>query len=244
MTTITDKIIRHQIFLERFAGGVALTMQEGIDAARNEAIINTVGGVDRIDVNALEASLAVIMKRHMNRALNEVKALTGHEADFNVKLLEQELQEVSNTTQDKLLKALLNKPMPVGLAENGINRKIDPAYNKFSEQTARQLVQPIRDAQVLGGDMLIASESIAALSAGLLSAQARSLSRSSVVHAANTSKEEVYKVNPITQVEWVSVLDSHTTPYCRGQDGRKYDIGSGPRPPAHYNCRSVTRPLI
>lgn len=244
MTTITDKIIRHQIFLERFAGGVALTMQEGIDAARNEAIINTVGGVDKIDVNALEASLAIIMKRHMDRALNEIKALTNHEADFNIKLLKQELQEVSSTTQDKLLKALLNKPMPVGLAENGINRKIDPAYNKFSEQTARQLVQPIRDAQLSGGDMLIASESIAALSAGLLSAQARSLSRSSVVHAANTSKEEVYKVNPIEQVEWVSVLDSHTTPYCRGQDGKKYDIGKGPRPPAHYNCRSVTRPLI
>lgn len=244
MATITDKIIRHQIFLERFAGGVALIMQAGIDAARNEAIINTVGGVDRVDIKALEASLAVIMKQHMNNALNEIKALTGHEAGFNVKLLEKELKEVSNTTQAQLLKALLNKPMPVGLAENGINRKIDPAYNKFSEQTARQLVQPIRDAQVLGGDMLIASESIAALSAGLLSAQARSLSRSSVVHAANTSKEEVYKVNPITQVEWVSVLDSHTTPYCRGQDGKVYDIGKGPRPPAHYNCRSVTRPLI
>lgn len=244
MATITDKIIRHQIFLERFAGGVALIMQAGIDAARNEAIINTVGGVDKVDIKALQASLAVIMKQHMNNALNEIKALTGHEAGFNVKLLEKELKEVSNTTQSQLLKALLNKPMPVGLAENGINRKIDPAYNKFSEQTARQLVQPIRDAQVLGGDMLIASESIAALSAGLLSAQARSLSRSSVVHAANTSKEEVYKVNPITQVEWVSVLDSHTTPYCRGQDGKVYDIGVGPRPPAHYNCRSVTRPLI
>ena len=244
MATITDKIIRHQIFLERFAGGVALTMQAGIDAARNEAIINTVGGVDKIDVRALEASLVVIMNKHINRALNEVKALTDHEADFNVKLLKQELKEVSNTTQAKLLKALLNKPMPVGLAENGINRKIDPAYNKFSEQTARQLVQPIRDAQVLGGDALIASETIAALSAGLLSAQARSLSRSSVVHAANTSKEEVYKVNPITQVEWVSTLDSHTTAYCRGQDGKIYDVGSGPRPPAHYNCRSVTRPLV
>lgn len=242
--SITNKLIRHQIFLERFAGGIALKMQAGIDAARNEAILNTIGGVDNLDVKALQASLVVIMNKAMTVALNDIKALTGHEADFNVKLLKKELKEVSNTTQDKLIAALLNKPMPVGLADKGVNRKIDPAFNKFSEQTARQLIQPIKDVQILGGDVIVASETMAALAAGLLSAQARSLSRSSVVHAANTSKEEVYKVNPITQVEWISVLDSSTTPYCRGQDGKQYDIGKGPRPPAHYNCRSITRPLI
>ena len=243
MATITNKIIRHQIFLERFAGGVALTMQAGIDAARDQAITSAVS--DRnIDVKALQAAIAATIQTHMARALNEVENLTGYEADFNVKILKSELKEVANTSQDKLLAALHNKPMPVGLADGGVNRKINPAYNKFSEQTARQLVQPIKDSLVLGGDMLVVSETMVALSAGLLSAQARSLSRSSVVHAANTSKEEVYKVNPITQVEWVSVLDSSTTDYCRGQDGKKYKIGSGPRPPAHYNCRSVTRPLI
>lgn len=242
--TITNKLIKHQIFLERFAGGIALKMQAGIDSARNEAILNTIGGVENVDIKALQASLVQIVNKAMQAALSDIKELAKYEADFNVKLLKKELSEVSEAVEATLIAALLNKPMPVGLADKGVNRKIDPAFKKFSEQTARQLIQPIKDVQLLGGDTIIASETMAALAAGLLSAQARSLSRSSVVHAANTSKEEVYKVNPITQVEWISVLDSSTTPYCRGQDGKVYDIGKGPRPPAHYNCRSITRPLI
>jgi len=243
---MTNKLIRHQIFLERFAGTVALKIQAGIDEARNEAIINTVGGVDNLDIKALQAALVVIIAKAMNKALNDVKALTNYEADFNVKLLKKELEQVVNTTQDKLLKALLNTPMPVGLAENGINRKIDPAFNKFAEQTARQLVQPIKDIQVQGGDVLTASETIAALSAGLLAAQARSLARTASGHASIIATEEVYKVNreDIEYLEWVSVLDSGTTKYCEAHDGRIYRIGQGPRPKAHWGCRSIVVALI
>lgn len=39
--------------------------------------------------------------------------------------------------------------------------------------------------------------------------------------------------------EWVSILDSRTTDICRGRHGRVYEYGKGPRPPAHYNCRST-----
>ena len=43
--------------------------------------------------------------------------------------------------------------------------------------------------------------------------------------------------------QWVSVLDSRTTEVCRDRDGRVYDWGNGPRPPAHYNCRSTIIPV-
>lgn len=39
--------------------------------------------------------------------------------------------------------------------------------------------------------------------------------------------------------EWVAVLDSRTTDICRSRHGHIYRYGSGPRPPAHYNCRST-----
>ncbi|EGW6351294.1 phage head morphogenesis protein, partial [Salmonella enterica] len=31
---------------------------------------------------------------------------------------------------------------------------------------------------------------------------------------------------------------------CRSRDGQKYEIGKGPLPPAHPNCRSTTAPVI
>lgn len=39
--------------------------------------------------------------------------------------------------------------------------------------------------------------------------------------------------------QWVSVLDSQTTEICRSRNGNIYRYGEGPRPPAHYNCRST-----
>lgn len=43
---------------------------------------------------------------------------------------------------------------------------------------------------------------------------------------------------------WLSVLDSRTTDICRERNGNIYDYGSGPIPPAHYRCRSKTRPYV
>lgn len=241
--SIQSKLIRHQIFLERFSGSIANTIQAGIDRAR-DAAINEMLTNKFLNPKQLKDHLEFIIARHMEDALDEVKELTSHEASFNERLLNKELDSVASASEAALLSALINKPMPVGLADKKANRKIQPAYTKFAEQTAGRIVQPIKDMQVSGGDNLTTAETILFLTTGILSAQAKSLARSSVVHAANTSKEEVYKVNPIKQVEWVSVLDSHTTDYCRGQDGKLYDVGVGPRPPAHYNCRSITRPVI
>lgn len=38
--------------------------------------------------------------------------------------------------------------------------------------------------------------------------------------------------------QWVSILDAVTTDICRERHGKVYTNG-GPRPPAHYNCRST-----
>jgi SPP1 gp7 family putative phage head morphogenesis protein len=237
-------LIKHQIFLERFAGTIAQTIQNGLDRARDAAVNEIITGVDGVNTRQLQTYLATLIARRLEDALEELKELAQYEAEFNVNVLKKELDEVAEATQAAILAAMLNKPMPIGLVDKKANRKIEPAYNKFAEQSARQLTNPIREAQILGSDNLTAAATIIALTAGLLAAQSKSLARSSVVHTANTSKEEVFKANPIKQVEWVSVLDSSTTDYCRGQDGKLYDVGSGPRPPAHYNCRSITRPVI
>lgn len=244
MSSITDKLIRHQIFLERFAGSVAKTIQNGIDRARDAALAALISGVNNLNVNQLQLDLERLIKVATDQALEEVKELSSHEADFNVKVLKKELDDVAEATEAAVLAALLNKPMPVGLADKKANRKIVPAYNKFAEQSAKQIVQPVKDSQITGGDILIAAATITALAGGLLAAQNKSLSRSGVRHSSSTARTEVLLVNDIEFEEWVSVLDSATTDYCRGQDGKIYEVGKGPHPPAHYNCRSERIPII
>ncbi len=58
--------------------------------------------------------------------------------------------------------------------------------------------------------------------------------------------EAVYQANAdvVKAVEWVSVLDSRTTLLCASRDGMIMPVGSGPRPPAHYGCRSTMAPVV
>jgi len=39
--------------------------------------------------------------------------------------------------------------------------------------------------------------------------------------------------------QWISTIDSVTTAICQSRHLRVYEYGKGPRPPAHWNCRSV-----
>lgn len=38
--------------------------------------------------------------------------------------------------------------------------------------------------------------------------------------------------------QWISTIDSRTTDICRSRHKRIYEYGRGPRPPAHWRCRS------
>jgi SPP1 gp7 family putative phage head morphogenesis protein len=71
---------------------------------------------------------------------------------------------------------------------------------------------------------------------------AEGLVQTAVNHVASAAKEEFWQSNPdvIKGVRWTSVLDGRTTPICRARDGKVYPVGSGPRPPAHWRCRSTT----
>ena len=76
--------------------------------------------------------------------------------------------------------------------------------------------------------------------------QAEAVVRTAVNHTATASRELLYSANSdlIKGVRWVSTLDGRTTEICIARDGQVYDLNKGPRPPAHWNCRSTTAPVL
>lgn len=70
--------------------------------------------------------------------------------------------------------------------------------------------------------------------------------RTAVNHTANAAAERFYKRNErlIRGVQWLSTLDTRTSPICRARDNMVYEVDKGPRPPAHPNCRSSTTPIL
>lgn len=88
---------------------------------------------------------------------------------------------------------------------------------------------------------------------------ARTLVRTLTNHAASQGRQSLWEENGdiIRAVQWVSTLDTRTTPICRERDGRVGPVFLGDedfrvregekelnppnaRPPAHPNCRSTT----
>jgi SPP1 gp7 family putative phage head morphogenesis protein len=84
---------------------------------------------------------------------------------------------------------------------------------------------------------------------GLLSRfgkQNATMVRTAMQHINNVSYSEVWAENKdvVSQYQWVSVLDDRTSDICVDLDGEVFDIGDGPVPPAHPNCRSITVAIL
>ena len=43
---------------------------------------------------------------------------------------------------------------------------------------------------------------------------------------------------------WISILDERTSNICQSLSRRVFQVGKGPLPPAHQNCRSTTVPTL
>lgn len=75
--------------------------------------------------------------------------------------------------------------------------------------------------------------------------QAEYIARTAVSNVVHQAKEEVFKKNKdiIRKVQLVATLDDRTSLECISIDGNVYDVGVGPRPPIHFNCRTTAVPL-
>ena len=70
--------------------------------------------------------------------------------------------------------------------------------------------------------------------------------RSGILKSLTRMVDLLYKNNDdlINHYEWISTLDSRTSDICIGLDGNIYPVGKGRLPPAHFNCRSTTAPIL
>ncbi len=70
--------------------------------------------------------------------------------------------------------------------------------------------------------------------------------RTSVQHVASAVRNDVWVKNKdvVKGYEWLSTLDSVTSKQCQSLDGQEFELGKGPVPPIHPNCRSTTTAVL
>ena len=251
--SLIESFISHQVWLQRNASHevneLAPFIQQMRDEVRKQVLqfgddSRTRQNLEKL-LRDLEDILDGITSDWETRLNDDLKTLAGYEADWTTKTLNANVdaefvtpspEQVWSAAKFNPL-ALNDKPVDFqslisGWGDTEISRLVTGVKMGFVQgKTTRQIVK-----EVVGAGGL----------ADISQRNAATVVRTALNHVSTQARETTYKKNSdiVEKYEWVSTLDSRTSTICRSRDGQKYDIGKGPLPPAHPNCRSTTAPVI
>lgn len=109
-------------------------------------------------------------------------------------------------------------------------------------ETVQELAQRVKGTRTAPGLMDVTQRN------------AEALVRTSVISVSNAAHLETYRKNGdlVKGIQWVSTLDTRTTPICQALDGMMWDLDGKPidgalpfpGPTAHWGCRSTQVPVL
>jgi len=251
---LKDALIRHQIFIQRYARG---REQQAIDTI--DRILKTIEG--RLTGNLTEYSKArldtlLLDLRQLSNGLyqsmadeimDELIDFTDYEVGFTQRMLNRlSAGETSLPTPEQIQSSIYSNVMKL---EPTKNYTIGQALSQFASKKAVQITQTITDGVILGDTTPTIIQALRNMF-GLQRSQASTLARTITNFIATQAREAVYRQNEqlFDGYQWVATLDGRTSLICASRDGTIYPRGDdpirNPKPPAHFSCRSTIIPMI
>lgn len=256
---IADRAIRHAVYLERFKSGQVNELMKLFNAQLEPELITLLQtNLDGLKLNTkrykkLTEGIAKIYQEQFEDYFDKL------EADMdNFSLLESkwELSAMQKAAPIKLdfilpspetLKAIITqKPMQGALVKDW--------FDDLSKRAAKNVNREITMGIVNGNSTeeivrRIKGTKAANYGDGILNRdrrEIRAMVRTSVNHVSSNTREALYSANDdvIKGVQIVATLDDRTSEICIAMDGKVFEVGEGPRPPFHINCRTTTVPVL
>ncbi len=262
--SLLDFSIRFQVLLEGYKTSKANELAKSADAmflATMETLAGFEGTlVNQTSAKSMKSALkglrlinSSIVSDATEKMMADLEGLAGWGANYEVRSFGNLSHKVAmdGPTMADAYQFALNKPMSVngdslqsfltGWGGGEVDRVNQTVQMAWSEGwTVNRLTQ------VIGGtasknytDALIG---VVGSTASSYRRNARAVARTSAQHVAQSARMKTWEDNKdvVVGYEWVSTLDSRTTAICRSLDGKVYEVGAGPVPPKHINCRSTT----
>lgn len=249
---LIDAATRHQVFIQRYAGGQSKKAIKTLNRLRREInarLSHEPTNFQAGRLNALLEDLNKLEQAAFGEITGRVKKgaydLSKSEAAFSVKLFDKgSSANFTLPTTESIISAVENKSLSARKGAMGV--KLDDVLAEYGTKKSAQITQIIRDGVTLGDTTPTISRKVGQIIDTLHRRQLDVLVRTVVNHASAVAREQVYTDNSqlLDGYEWVSTLDSSTTLICASRDGQVYETGIGPMPPQHFGCRSVTIPKI
>ena len=164
--------------------------------------------------------------------------LAEYEADFQERLYNTVASvSFASPAIEQLAAIIETDPLDI---EPGRQITIRQALREYSAKKQRQITRTITDGIAQQQTNAEISQALRELEP-LHKRQADSLVRTVANGTADATKRRFSAENAqyLQGERYVATLDSRTTITCASFDGQVFPIGEGPRPPQHYNCRSL-----
>lgn len=253
---IRDRAIAHQIYLLRYESGVTRKILNVLAQADKDLTAQLSDIESGFTVEQIDARLAGVRNiisaswEEAGRDLSlELADLAEYEANHQEQVIRDSTPvELNMTTPsaEMLIAAVESKPFEGKLLSEWVEKLNEDSYTRIRDAVRMGIVEGESYGQitkrVIGTKALKYADGVTALN----QRQAQALVSTAVAHTANQARQTFYGANDdlIKGVQWVSTLDARTTPICQSRDGEVYPVDSGPRPPAHFRCRSATTPVL
>lgn len=251
--SIIESFISHQIWLQQNASHEVNELAPFIQQMRDEVKkkVRAFGDDSRTRQNLekllkdLNAILSGITGGWETKLTEDLQALAKYESDWVTKTLQVAVKtEFVTPSPEQVWSAIKFNPLDLdhkpadfialmsGWGITEVNRLAMGVKSGFVQGlTTRQIIQ-----NVVGAGGL----------ADISQRNAATVVRTALNHVSTEAREMVYKKNSdiVKKYEIVATLDSRTSTICRYYDGKKYEVGKGPLPPFHPNCRTTTAPVL
>lgn len=254
---IFDKLVKHQINLRRLATGTVGELSKVLDKYDDRIADHIAGlhaGSSQADLEKAirrigyeNENVRVLLQQEMHKHMRD---LSNHEVDW-----------IGNNMPPELKKAGMLGPSKAQIEDMLDNRtfngaKMDAFMAAVAEGRQRRMAEAIQREHQLGGPGVpdgirraIIGSAISHFMDGIMGLSRRSLDQATRTVAngvANEARTMFYQENDtmFDGIMWVSVLDTRTSDICINLDGTVFPLDQGPRPPAHFNCRSDMTPII
>jgi len=252
--SLEDQATRHQVFLQRYAAGVSKRYSAQLLATYDRVIRRLEKsngfadeGIARLtilkyDIEQLINNAYSLAKTEL---ILEMNKLAEAEAVWSGQLLTQNSTAVSAVipAATQIEAAYMVKTFEA-TPKSRVN--LETTLNTFGRVGSNAIKQAVADGIIMGDTIDQVTDAIKT-EQRIAGHRARTIARTATNHVSNVARTELFKANrDITDsYEWLATLDSRTTLTCAARDGEIYPISeTSPKPPAHFNCRSTTIPVI
>lgn len=247
-STIRDSFILHQTYLERL---------------KTSQVNKLVGILNRDVFPSIDADIKSSSGKSDTKRLSYLRDSLSELVDSNFKILSN--KAVSSMGDVALLESsaslkLIKKAMPISidmLAPSPVTLRslvttkpfegklLEDWFDSLSSTTKNRLQSAINTGVIRGESVVDIIRRVGPVK-DLTRSNVEAIVRTSVSNITSAAREITYEENTdvIDQEQWHSTLDTRTTNTCKALDGKVFPIGKGPRPPAHFNCRSVMVPVL